>query len=206
MTERLDNNEHVLLMYLADELCPEDRREIEQMLAVDAGLRNELQRLEDGQQAVFEGLWRLDQASPMAASEAAAVRRVSAEIRRRLAKPQTIPGERIADPRRRSLWWVYPTAAAAVVILAAALWMPRHDNTRRPIVSIGGVSRDYGYGYPYGAVAQLYEDSWDPIERADDPDVRAPSDELLAMSESPREPVAPFDPLNQLLLSADVNQ
>lgn len=206
MSERLDNNEHVLLMYLADELAPEDRRELEQVLAADAGLRTELQRLEDCQQAVFEGLARLDDASPLAASQAAAARRVSAEIRRRLARPQTAPDERHADPRPRHFWWVYPTAAAALVLLAAAVWMPRHGPNRRPIPAPFGVQRDYGYSYAYGASAQLYEESWGLLDQTDSPDAHQPADDVLAMSDAHREALPPADPLNQLLLSADAKQ
>jgi anti-sigma factor RsiW len=33
------DNDALLLMYRADELSPEDRVEVEQMLAIDAGLR-----------------------------------------------------------------------------------------------------------------------------------------------------------------------
>ena len=40
--QHLENNEAVLLMYLAGELTDSDRAEVEQMLATDARLRAEL--------------------------------------------------------------------------------------------------------------------------------------------------------------------
>ena len=200
--ERLQNNQHVLLMYLADELSCEDRREVDQMLATDAGLRAQLQQLEETQQAVYEGLSRLDGASQLTGGEAAAIRRASAEIRSRLAKPELAMEPEAVEPRRRSLWWVYPTAAAAVVVLAAAVWMPRHAATRRPNFPNAGVPREYSYGYAW----RLYDESWDPTDSADDSDVRPVSDDLLAMSDGHKDRLPPVDPLNQLLLSADVNQ
>jgi hypothetical protein len=202
--ERLQNNQHILLMYLADELSPEDRREVDQMLATDAGLRAQLQQLEETQQAVYEGLSRLDGASRLSAGEAAAGRRAAAEIRRRLAKPEIAAETTVTEPRRRSLWWVYPTAAAAVVVLAAAVWMPSHGTTRRPITPNTGVPREYSYGYPYAL--QLYDESWDPTDLGGDPNVRPVSEDLLAMTDGHRDRLPPVDPLNQLLLSADANR
>ena len=201
--ERLQNNQHVLMMYLADELSPEDRREVDQMLATDAGLRAQLQQLEETQQTVFEGLSRLDGASQLTGGEAAAIRRAAAEIRRRLAKPELAMEPEAAEPRRRSLWWVYPTAAAAVVVLAAAVWMPRHAATRRPTFPNAGVLREYSN---YSSAWRLYDESWDPTDSADDADVRPVSDDLLAMFDGHKDRLPPVDPLNQLLLSADVNQ
>lgn len=203
--ERLQNNQHVLLMYLADELSCEDRREVDQMLATDPGLRGQLQELEETQQVVYEGLSRLDGSSMLSPGEAAAVRRVSAEMRRRLAKPEVAVESAAPEARRRSFWWVYPTAAAAVVVLAAAVWMPRHG-TQRPNFPSARVPGEYTYGYGYPYSWRLYDESWDPTGAADDSEARPVPDDLLAMYDGHKDRLPPVDPLNQFLLNADVNQ
>ncbi len=209
MIEKLDNNEQVLLMYLADELDAEDQLEFEQMLAVDANLRNELRLLEESQRLLHEGLERLDEASPLGAVEAAAVRRASREIRRRLARPAAVS---YAPPplehRRRSLWWAYPAAAAAVVILAAALWMPRHHAPvpQRIVQNTDPFPQDVGpyYSRVFGPI-RLFQDSWD--QPGDFDEIAAPADEPVAVSDAhdPHKDAIPVDQINQLLLSADAS-
>ena len=60
MLEQLENNEFVLLMYLAGELPAEDRVEVEAMLSTDPILRAELDRLQSAQEAIGDALARLD--------------------------------------------------------------------------------------------------------------------------------------------------
>ena len=198
MIEKLENNEHVLLMYVADELPPDDRREVEQMLAVDANLREELRRLEEADAGLRQALESLDASSAAPSSEAAAVRRVSREIRRRVVRAVPAYAPRVASARKRSLWWLYPTAAAAMVILAAALWMPRHHTTppvrNTPSPQISG----------YYVMTQLYQESWDQPD--DEFASIASHDDAVAMTDAPKDTGVPLDPLNQLLLSADANQ
>jgi hypothetical protein len=87
--QQLENNEAVLLMYLADELPPEDRVEVEQLLARDGGLRAELERLREMTDSLTLALTGADgvgiapappspaHADAMSAGQSAAVRRVS---------------------------------------------------------------------------------------------------------------------------------
>ena len=198
MIEKLDNNEHILLMYMADELPPEDRLEVDQMLAVDANLRDELRLLEETDGTLRQELARMDAASPES-SEGAAVRRVSREIRRRVVRSAAPSEAHVASERRRSLWWVYPTAAAAVIILAAAVWMPRRATP--PVVPFRNMPTPEFAGWY--AMSRLYQESWDEPDEYDN----APSapDDAVAMTDGPKETGMPVDPLNQLLLSADAN-
>jgi hypothetical protein len=193
--EKLDNNEQVLLMYLAEELPAEDRLEVEQMLAVDANFREELARLEETEGLLRRGLGAMDGAAVQSSIEAAAVRRVAREIRRRTVRHAAAPERRAAGEGRRPLWWLYPVAAAAVVVLAAAVWMPRHSTpppTRSNTPSEGFVS-----------MTRLYQESWEADDLNDIPVV---SDDALARTDAPKETGMPVDELNQLLLSADANQ
>jgi hypothetical protein len=198
--EKLDNNEQILLMYVTDELPPEDRHEVDQMLAVDANLRDELQRLEEADGMLRQAMAAVDAESVPASREGAAVSRVSREIRRRVVRSAAPAEPHVSSDRRRSLWWLYPTAAAAVIILAAALWMPRHTTT--PIGPFGSTPAPDRFAGFYG-MNRLFQESWDEPESSDTPS--AP-DDAVAMTDGPRETGMPVDPLSQLLLSADANQ
>ena len=121
--EQLDNNEQILLMYLADELPLEERREVERLLTVDASFRHELETLRTSQEMVFGFLGSLDNGAGASLNREAVIRGVVREIRRRLAQPQTevhLPG---ALPRTRAFSWAYPFAAAAMIILGVSVWL-----------------------------------------------------------------------------------
>lgn len=218
MIEKLDNNEQILLMYLADELDAQARLEVEQLLAVDANLRGELQELEECQRILAEGMARLDEAESLGSTESAAVRRASREIRRRLARPEVVAEAAPAfEPHRRPLWWAYPAGAAAIVVLAAAIWMPsHHQRMSRQIVHnfepVPGRLEPYYYGHGYGALTRLFTDSWDQPGDFDDLDM--PADDAPAASRAiqvsdahdvRKDGGVPVDQLNQLLLSADAS-
>ncbi len=81
LLQQLENNEGILLMYLADELESEDRAEVEQLLAADGGLRDELERLRQTQQAVWSVMGELEKTGSSKSREDAAVRQIGRLIR-----------------------------------------------------------------------------------------------------------------------------
>ncbi|HEY8665139.1 MAG TPA: hypothetical protein VIL86_00680 [Tepidisphaeraceae bacterium] len=122
MLQQLENNEAILLMYLAGELCAEDRAEVEQMLAGDAGLRAALAEL-DRLQASFNGsMSKLDR-EPLPVPEQVGVRLVGRAMRQwqaeQLARRPALVEEKSG---LRYPWWVYPTASAAAILLAFIVW------------------------------------------------------------------------------------
>jgi hypothetical protein len=121
--EKLENNEQVLLMYLAGELPAEDHEEVDQMLSVDAGLQMELAHLLDTQNFVNGKLGLLDDISPMRVTVDFAARQVGREIRQRQALPR-IPA-RVAKSEQpvRSWRWLYPTTAAASIAILLMIWL-----------------------------------------------------------------------------------
>jgi hypothetical protein len=132
LLQQLENNEAVLLMYIADELPPEDRREVEQMLATDAGLRAELARLDAAYHAAADALARGDPGWRPAVPEGVAVRRFTQALRQwHAAQAQRPPAE---APLReiRLAWWAYPAAAAAAVLLGFLVWWGNTDNLTTP--------------------------------------------------------------------------
>jgi len=121
MLESLENNEVILLMYLADELPPVDRQEVEQMLAADGGLRRELEALQSAQRVVYGGLAGLDQCEPLS-NQATLTRRIGRAMRQHFVDRAT----RARTPVRVKApfpWWAYPTAVAAAIFLAFTLWV-----------------------------------------------------------------------------------
>lgn len=130
LLEQLENNEAILLMYLAGELPEADRAEVEQMLARDPALQRELEYLQSlsGEVAQMLGPGEL------AGQEAGNVRgervvgRASAQIHRfaeERNKPVRIDVK--PQPRRfRLAWALYPVAAAAVLVLGMLWWGRAH--------------------------------------------------------------------------------
>jgi len=128
MLNQVDNDESVLLLYLAGELSAQQRAVVERRLAAEPALREEKGRLEAAQAAVAEWFTREDAALAAGDTEgrgrasAAAVRRVSrAFVERRLAVEEAA---RAAAAKNDSIWpksllprWAYPLTAAAAIIV-----------------------------------------------------------------------------------------
>jgi anti-sigma factor RsiW len=124
--QQLENNESMLLMYLAGELPAADMKEVEQMLARDGGLRAELAAIRATQEIVFAGLADLDRAesslSSAKAQQAASVRSVERMMCQwhadRLKIEPAAPGRRWMQMPG----WTYPAAAVASVLIGALIY------------------------------------------------------------------------------------
>jgi hypothetical protein len=128
MLESLENNEVILLMYLAGELPPIDRQEVAQMLASDAVLRGELERLRETQAALEHELIALDHSEPISSLEIA-VRRLGRAMRQRQVD-LALQAARSRKPAGRGIgvpFWLYPSAAAAAVLVAFLIWVIRYN-------------------------------------------------------------------------------
>src|SRR5690606_605492 len=120
--EQLENNEAVLLMYLAGELPEEDQVEVAQMLTTDMRLAAELDRLR-GTAADSDALLNsVDAHSRLPVAEEVAVRNTLRRMRQwRVEHPYESP----APAARGGLaypWWAYPTSAAAMLLLSTLVW------------------------------------------------------------------------------------
>lgn len=122
LLQQLENNEAVLLMYAADELPAEDCAEVEHMLAIDAGMRAELESIRQNQSNVSLAIDKLDAITRLPMSQAVALRRLSPSLAAfhagRLA-PSPVP---VHHAVLRYPWWLYPTASAAALLVAAVVW------------------------------------------------------------------------------------
>lgn len=127
LLQQLENNEAILLMYLAGELPAEERAEVDQMLAADREMRDALERLRGAHDAFDAAMPALDRATRLPAPESVAVRRVVRAMNRwhaaRVANPPKAP----PVPTLRYPWWAYPMAAAASVVIAFLVWWGNTD-------------------------------------------------------------------------------
>jgi len=120
-TENFDQAPALLLMYLADELSPKDRAELEIRLRADAGLSAELERLRTAQEFFDGAMKAMDFGQTASASDAAAAERADRAIRVWAAARNSRP--RQTKPKERFLpWWSYPLASAAAVLVAVVYW------------------------------------------------------------------------------------
>jgi hypothetical protein len=123
LLEQLENNEAILLMYLAGELPEVDRLEVEQMLASDAGLRAMLADLKSLHDSVGGVLARADAAQILSRRESA-VRQVSRALNQSVQSKSSGVIDYAAGPRRRLhiAWWAYPIAAAAMLVIGMMIY------------------------------------------------------------------------------------
>lgn len=124
LIHKLENNEAVLLLYLADELPPEERAEVQQMLAGDANLRAQLEALRATHAAVMGRLDACERAhaanaSPLAIQRReAAIGRLGRTMRQRQLELRTAPA---VAPRPHNLGRLFKAGAVAAAIAGAAL-------------------------------------------------------------------------------------
>jgi anti-sigma factor RsiW len=118
LLQQLDNDQAILLMYLAGELPEEDRVEVEQRLVNDALLRAamaDLAALQAGTDAALAG-----ERDIAPARRESAVRRVvrvlAAAHEERLTLAAAATPQETAR-RLRLAWWAYPVAAAAILLV-----------------------------------------------------------------------------------------
>ncbi len=118
------DREAVLLLYLANEMTPQDRVELEKILTSDASLRGELERVRELQATVAGGMEELDSARPLHMSEEVSTRRVMRELRRfQLELSSRAPVQLEASSLRAWPKWIYPLAAAAAsIVIVLGLW------------------------------------------------------------------------------------
>lgn len=123
MIETFDNPAHALLLYIADELSPEDRGRLERQLVADPALAAQLHELQAATTRIHEGLARLDEMQAVPVSADTAARRVGREFRRQLATPRPAAPAHEAPAASRLRHWAYvATAAAAVLGIVFGIW------------------------------------------------------------------------------------
>ena len=129
--QQLENNEAILLMYLAGELPDADRAEVEQMLAADATLRSELEILRQTQQLAFDSLESLDDLTRPVLTPGEAQQRISKIMAEWLKGRRDILLRELAA-RGPMPWRRIGFAAAAMLLLGYYVWAVYDRLDHRP--------------------------------------------------------------------------
>jgi len=133
LLQQLENNEAVLLMYLADELHAEDRAEVDQLLAVDASLREDLQSLRAAWDASLAVVDQVHRSTPPPVSEDVAVRTVMRRMRKKFLEDQSRPITTPEAPGKGVPRWLIGAVAAGLLLVSyVAWWGLRSDPLQGP--------------------------------------------------------------------------
>lgn len=143
LLHELENNEAILLMYIAGELPEEERREVEQMLEVDTRLREMHEELRSAWTTAMTSVDRLDHVDDLPLSREVAARQVGRMVRQwhaaRLAAPRIAPP--VVVPWRPRWWLATPAVAAMLVVGFLAWWgmtpevIPQSDPARQQLIA-----------------------------------------------------------------------
>jgi len=123
--QQLENNEAILLMYLANELPAQDRAEVDEMLASDAKLRSELENLRQTYELAFDVLESLDGATRPPIPTIVAQNRVSEWVSQWV-EARRQPRALLSTSRRPLPWWRTTFAAAAMLLIGSYIWAVYH--------------------------------------------------------------------------------
>lgn len=125
MLHQLENNEAILLMYIAGELPDEERREVEEMLQRDSALRQMHDDLRAAWIGGMDAIGRLDASDPFASSREASARRVGRMVRSWHAdrvQARSLRIEPAVKPRKRVPLWAASFSTAAALFVGFLVW------------------------------------------------------------------------------------
>ena len=127
---QLENDQAILLMYLADELPPVDRAAVDKRLAAEPLLREELEILRLTHEGIEQSLAQLDQAKPIPPASAATQRMLSRMFKQWAA--DRAMREVAETSRQRGLFArfapAYPFVAAAALLVGFIVWWGLRDD------------------------------------------------------------------------------
>lgn len=136
MLEQLESDQAIILMYVADELSPGDRAQVEQRLLVDAAFRSQFEELQNSQSEIEEGIASLDAVQPLPVSLGSS----QAKLSRLFKQWHTDRLARRRDPvDTRSIFAklapAYPFVAAAALFCGFIVWWGLRDDGQMPPVA-----------------------------------------------------------------------
>lgn len=125
--QELENNEAILLIYLANELPEADRAKVDGMLVSDPKLRNQLENLRQTQELGFAALASLDAMSRPPVAPIRAQNQVSQLVRRWVDKRKRAETAAFG-PQRRMPWFRTAFAMAASLVIVCYIWAVYHTS------------------------------------------------------------------------------
>lgn len=125
MSSELNHDETtaaMLLMYLVEELSPNDRQDIERKLEADPTLRAQLAEMREAHEAYLGAMRVVDLGGGHTISDEAAAARARRLVRQWNGSRGTRPQALMKKKEMRVPWWSYPLVAAAAVLVAVVFW------------------------------------------------------------------------------------
>lgn len=167
MLHQLENNEAILLMYIAGELPDEERREVEQMLSRDESLRHMHDEIRSAWESAMGGIEHLDAGDALAVSRDAAARNVGRMVRNWHAQNARSPGlqaEASAKRSRKIPWWAASFSTAAAVFVGFLVWWGLNEpDPNRKVASTNDSNPAMTMMWPRGGGGPL--DQYSPGQR-----------------------------------------
>jgi hypothetical protein len=117
LIHEIENNEAILLMFINGELPAEDRAEVEQMLAGDTGLREELVRIRSAYNFAMDSLAALDGDRSAIPGENHAIRQAKRAMKQWQSDRLHRQPASVTAPVRKVPGWAYGSAVAAMLLI-----------------------------------------------------------------------------------------
>ncbi|MCC6240819.1 MAG: hypothetical protein IT448_11030 [Phycisphaerales bacterium] len=124
LLKQLTTNTAIGQMYLAEELSPSDRTQLQQMIRQDETLAQKIQKIKSLQEGLWCQLRHLDKAEPLTAMGLSR-RQLRQRLNQWLSSQRQLQQHSGQDRKKKGLlfaWWMYPAAAVAAVGLALLVW------------------------------------------------------------------------------------
>jgi hypothetical protein len=141
LIHEIENNEALLLMFISGELPAEDRAEVQQMLAGDAGLRDELARIASAYDFAMDSLATLDADRSALAGENHAIRQAKRAMKQWQTDQLLRVPVQVSKPARKYPAWAYGSAVAAMLLIGTlTYWGIAGDSANSGANNVAGLN------------------------------------------------------------------
>ena len=191
MIETLNDDSQVLLLFLAGELPEHDRIAVEQRLATEPSLAEELEKLQSTYDHIGARLNDADELTAVPVNVNATARSIGRMMRQRLAEPRPMVAVRKQPTKSHVRPWLIRSGIAAAILVAAGIWITRSGKfqSNPPLAIVTGPTTTVATHPASDDNLELFKDSFTPPNR-DIADVLNPSGTPKDMSI--QDDVSPF--------------
>jgi anti-sigma factor RsiW len=123
--ETLNDDSQVLLLFLAGELPEHERQAVEQRLATEPALAEELEKLQSTYDHIGARLQDADELTAVPLNVTATARSIGRMMRQRLAEPRPLVAVRKQPAKSHLRPWLIRSGIAAAILVAVGIWISR---------------------------------------------------------------------------------
>jgi len=189
--DTLNDDSQILLLFLAGELPEHDRMAIEQRLATEPALAEELEKLQSTYDHIGARLQDADELTAVPVNIHATARSIGQLMRQRLAEPRPLVVVRKQPAKSHLRPWLIPSGIAAAILVGSALLISRSGmfQPTQAVAIKAGPTTTVATHPASDDNLELFKDSFTPPNR-DIADVLSPSGTPKDMSI--QDDVSPF--------------